>query len=257
MDDFKEVAVAAAKEAGNAILELSESEVTYRMKNSHDIQAEADLEAERIIINKIRAHFPNHSILSEEAGEDEKEAEYLWVIDPIDGTINFARHIEEYCVSIALSHNGQIILGVIYQPALGKMFVAEKGKGAYLNDKRLKVSDNDKLINCLVGTDMISSDLSAREKNNQLLTEISPMVRHMRIFGSSALHLARIAQGQFDFYFKMRYHHWDYAAGTVIIQEAGGIVTDTKGNPITRDSKTILAANSAIHSQVLAITSKY
>jgi myo-inositol-1(or 4)-monophosphatase len=257
MADFKEVAIAAAREAGAVLLEFSKSEVSYSMKNSHDIQAEADLEAERIIINKIRQHFPDHSILSEEAGEDEKSTEYLWVIDPVDGTINFSRHIEEYCISIALSRNGQIILGVIYQPALEKMFIAEKDKGAYLNGERLKVSANDKLINCLAGTDMISSELSARELNSKLFLEISPVVRHMRIFGSSALHMARLAQGQLDFYFKLHYNHWDYAAGTLIVQEAGGTVTDAGGKPIDRNSESILASNSAIHSDALAITSKY
>lgn len=138
MDDFKQVAIAAAREAGDRIIELSKSDVAFQMKGTHDIQAAADLEAEQIIISKIRESFPGHSILSEEAGEDIKENdEYLWIIDPIDGTINFSRHIEEYCVSIALSHNDEIIVGVIYQPALGKLFWAEKGKGAYLNDSKI------------------------------------------------------------------------------------------------------------------------
>ena len=257
MDDFRQVAIEAAKEAGEALLELSKSDVAYRMKNDHDIQADADLEAERIILSKIRQHFPNHSILSEEAGEDEKEAEYLWAVDPIDGTINFARHIEEYCISIALSQNNQPILGVIYQPALNKLFWAEKGQGAYLNNEKIKVSDTSQLIDCLGSTDMISSDMSDRERNIKLLAELSPLVRHLRIFGSGALHLARLAQGQLDLYFKMRYHHWDYAAGTILIQEAGGVVTDAQGKPITRDSRTILAANPAIHPLALEITSKY
>jgi myo-inositol-1(or 4)-monophosphatase len=251
-----EVAVDAAKVAGSRLLELSQGDIAFKMKGSHDIQAEADLEAERIILAKIREHFPGHNILSEEAGEDQQDSDYTWSVDPMDGTINFERHIEEYCVSIALSKGDELLLGVIYQPALSKLFVAEKGKGAFLNDSPIHVSTNTELINCLGGMDMISSNLEARESNLRLLAELSPQVRHMRIFGSSALHMARLAQGQIDFYYKMQYNHWDYAAGTILVQEAGGIGTDKEGNPLTPNSKTILAANTSIHAQLLTILKK-
>src|SRR5476649_1022518 len=139
MTDFKNVAVAAAQEAGDLLLELAKNPIKYRMKNSHDIQAEADLLSEELILRKIKTAFPTHSILAEESGEEIHESEYLWAIDPLDGTINYARGIEEYCVSIALCHRGQTILGVLYHPTLQLLIVAEKGHGAYLNGEKLEV----------------------------------------------------------------------------------------------------------------------
>ena len=250
--NFKQVAIDAAKEAGKVLLELSQNAIQYQMKNSRDIQAEADLQSEKIIIEKIKNAFPSHSILSEEAGEETNQTEYLWVIDPLDGTINYARGIEEYCISIALSHNDQIVLGLVYHPKLDRLFVAEKGKGAFLNDRRLEVSEEGDLVNCLAATDN-TSHLDYRRQNMRLLAKVADEVRHVRILGSGALHMARLAQGQLDFYFKMHYNHWDSAAGTLIVREAGGIVTDIKGKPLNRHSSSILAANAAVHKRALQL----
>jgi len=255
MNDFKTVAISAAKAAGDQIQELAKEEITFKMKGPQDIQVEADLVAEKIIKDKIRENFSSHSILSEEAGEDVKEKEFLWIVDPLDGTINFARHIEEYCVSIALCHNDEIILGVIYQPTLDKLFWAEKGKGAYLNDRKISVATTSKLIDTMGAMD-ITSQLGARERNMNIFSKLLPLVRHMRIFGSSALHMARLAQGQIDIYFKMHYNYWDYAAGIIIVQEAGGIVTDAEGQPVSRDSETIVAGTAVIHPILLEIIKK-
>jgi myo-inositol-1(or 4)-monophosphatase len=252
MSDFKNVAIEAAKEAGEVLLELAKTTIKYEMKNSRDIQAEADLRSEEIIIGKIKAAFPMHSIFAEERGEEINESEYLWAVDPLDGTINYARGIEEYCISIALSQHSETILGVIYHPALKQLFVAEKGKGAYLNGRKLEVSSEANLVNCLAATDN-TSHLKYRRKNFRLLTKVADEVRQIRVFGSAALHLVRVAQGQLDFYFKLRYNYWDFAAAALIVQEAGGIVTDVNGQPLTRDSKTILAASGAIHSQAMAL----
>jgi myo-inositol-1(or 4)-monophosphatase len=140
MTDFQKVAIEAANEAGALLLELSKSTIKYQMKSSHDIQAEADLQSEELILRKIKTAFPTHSILAEESGEEMHESEYLWAIDPLDGTINYARGIEEYCVSIALCRRGQTILGVLYHPTLQLLIVAEKGQGTYLNGEKLEVS---------------------------------------------------------------------------------------------------------------------
>ena len=252
MDEFKSVAIDAAQAAGQTLLELAKSPIRYEMKNSLDIQAEADLRSEQLIINKIREAFPSHSIFAEESGEDTTDSEYMWTIDPLDGTINYSRGIDEYCVSIALSRRGQTTLGVIYQPVKQELFVAEAGKGAYLNDKKLRVAEGAELVNCLAATDN-TSNLEARRRNLRLLAIAGDNVRHVRIFGSAALHMAGIADGQLDFYFKDHYHHWDYAAGVLLVQEAGGIVTDLDGRPITRDSTSILAAGSTIHAQALKL----
>lgn len=256
MSEFKNVAIEATKEAGEVLLELAETTIKYEMKNSRDIQAEADLRSEEIIIKKIKTAFPSHSIFAEESGEETNESEYLWAVDPLDGTINYSRGIEEFCISIALSQHGQTILAVVYQPVLQQLFVAEKGKGAYLNGQKLEVSSETKLVNCLAATDN-TSHLEDRRKNFSLLTKVADEVRQIRVFGSAALHLIRVAQGQLDFYFKLRYNHWDYAAAALIVQEAGGIVTDVNGQPLTRDSTSILATSGAIYPQAMALLKSY
>jgi myo-inositol-1(or 4)-monophosphatase len=250
MNDYRTVAVEAAKEAGDILLQLSKSPLKYKLKSARDIQAEADLKSESLIKARIKAAFPEHKILAEESGEEGTDSEYLWVIDPLDGTINYARGIEEYAVSIALCKNGQPILGVIYQPALDKLFVAERGKGAYLNGDKLNMGGESGLANCLAATDT-TSNLEARRYNFEVLCKVASAVRHVRIFGSSSLHLARIAQGQIDFYFKAHCNYWDVAAGIVIIEESGGKVSDMKGQPLTRESDTILVATSIIYPEAL------
>jgi myo-inositol-1(or 4)-monophosphatase len=252
MSNYKDVAVTTARKAGEHSLSFLEKDVVYSMKNTHDIQAEADLECEKLIIDTIKAAFPEHSIFSEEAGQDEIDSEYLWIIDPIDGTINFSRHIEEYCVSIALQHKDEIILGVIYQPSMDKMIVAEKGKGAFVNGRKISVAKEDKLINCLAATDN-SSKLWARKANIETLLEVAPLVRHVRLFGSAALMTARVAQGQLDIYFKASLNYWDYAAGILIVREAGGKATDIHGQPANRHTKTIVITSDAIHKEALAL----
>jgi myo-inositol-1(or 4)-monophosphatase len=145
---------------------------------------------------------------------------------------------------------------VVYHPVHQQLFVAEKGKGAYLNGQKLAVSSEATLVNCLAATDN-TSHLKDRRKNFNLLVAVADEVRQIRVFGSAALHLVRVAQGQLDFYFKLRYNHWDYAAAALIVQEAGGTVTDISGQPLTRDSKSILAASGAIHSQAMALFKSY
>lgn len=252
MKQHKQLAIEAAKEAGEILLSLSKQDIKYEMKNAHDILAEGDLKSEEIIIKKIKSAFPDHSIFSEEKGEESHNSEFLWIIDPVDGTINFSRHIEEYCISIALSKNDEVILGVVYQPALRKLFIAEKGQGAYLNEQKVTVSYESELINSLLATDN-SSEQDTRKETFNILLKINTEVRHIRIMGSGAMHLVRIAEGQLDLYYKSRFNYWDYAAGLLILQEAGGKVTDFEGNPINRNSKNILASNSLLHNKALEI----
>lgn len=252
MDEFKKVAVEAAREAGALALELSEHKINYQSKGMYDILAEADTKSESLIIKKIKENFPEHSILSEESGEQDGNTQFLWVIDPVDGTINYERHINEYCVSIALEQNGELVLGVIYQVATGKLFVAVIGEGTYLNDKKIDVSEEKELINTLFATEN-SSKTDVRREDFEILFKIREKVRGVRIFGSGALHLAAVAEGHIDFYYKTRFNYWDIAAGTVLIREAGGKVTDFEGNELTRNSKNIVVSNNILHSQVLEL----
>lgn len=250
MNSFRDIAIQAARQAGDYTLGFLDKDIVYSMKTAHDIQAEADVGSEQIIIKTIKSAFPDHSIFAEESGHEDQQSDYLWVIDPIDGTINFSRHIEEYCVSIALSHKDKIILAVLYAPAMRQLIVAEAGKGAYLNDRKITVSSEDKLINCLVATDN-SSNIEGRKRNLAVLGVFAPEVRHVRVLGSAAWCMGRIAQGQIDLYYKYVFNYWDYAAGILIVQEAGGTVTDMDGQPITINSQNIVATNGAMHQETL------
>lgn len=252
---LKNTAIIAAKKAGKELLKLSDKKIKYRLKKKHDILAEADLKSEKIIINEIRKHYPAHSILSEEMGQDLNTSNYLWVIDPVDGTINFSRQLNDYCISIAVAKKNELILGLIYNPATQEMFIAEKNKGAFLNGKKLKVSNENKTINMLLATDN-SSNPQIRKNNYRILQKVCTDFRHIRIFGSGALHLAKVSSGKIDVYYKTKFNYWDYAAGVLLIQEAGGKVTDLKGNNITTKSKSIIASNGKIHQQIIQILKK-
>jgi myo-inositol-1(or 4)-monophosphatase len=254
MSSHREVAIAATELAGQRLLDLSLSHINYEMKGERDIQAQADLDSEQIIIDAITSEYPTHSIVSEEAGHHDKESEYSWWIDPLDGTVNYAKGIDEYGISIALDRDQKTILGVIGRPSHRQLFVAEKGSGAYLNGEQLTVSSETALINCLAGTDTTSN---SRKQNFEILANLANKVRQVRIFGSSALAMARLAEGQIDVYYKAHYNHWDYAAGVLIAQEAGATVTDFEGQEITPNSKNIIVANNtAIHQQVADLIAK-
>ncbi|MBI2591399.1 MAG: inositol monophosphatase [Candidatus Brennerbacteria bacterium] len=251
--NIKNIAIEAIKESGDVLKQLFGGSIKkYEMKNKLDILAEADLKSERIIIDCIKKNFPNHSILSEEKGEENNSSEFRWIIDPVDGTINFSRGIEEFCISIAVEQNKQLILGLIYNPLSDKLYSAEKGKGAYLNDKKINVSLEKQVINTILATDN-SSNVEARIKNYEILSKICAQVRHIRILGSGALHLARIASGEIDAYYKTKFNYWDYGAGVLLVKEAGGEITDFSGNPISESSKNIVVSNKIIHDQILTL----
>lgn len=255
--DIKQVAIQAAKKAGKAVFELSKGEIKYKMKKRLDILAEADLKSEKIIIKKIKESFPDHSIYSEEAGKENRNSQYRWLIDPVDGTINFSRKIREYAVSIAVEKDGELILGVIYEPYNGNLYVAEKNKGAKLNNKPIKVSKEKNIENMLVSTDN-SSTSSNRTKNFKILARVCSKFRHTRIFGSGTLHLAKVATGHIDTYFKAKGDPVSYPAGILLIEEAGGVVTDFQGNRLSKgvnriDSHGIVASNGKIHDDILKL----
>ncbi len=253
MEQIIAVATDAAKEAGAILKELFADRMKrYEMKNAHDIVAEADLKSEAIILGRIKDAFPDHAILSEEAGENGKESEYKWIVDPLDGTINFSRGITEFSVSIAVSRNDELVFALVYEPVSDRLFVAEKGKGATVNGAIIRVSDERNLVNTLLATDN-TSNITNRIRNFRLLEKVCANVRHVRIFGSSALHLARIAIGEIDAYYKIDCNYWDNAAGILILREAGGIVTDMSGAYISPKSDTIVATNGSVHEELLKL----
>lgn len=253
MDENKirEVALEAVMGAGAALRDhFTSGDRSYELKGERDILSEADLAAEQIILDRIRGTFPDHSILSEESGETMTGSPYEWIIDPMDGTINFSRGIADFCVSIGVSKDSVLELGIVYEPIRDRLFVAERGKGATLNGDPIRVSGESALASTLLAVDN-SSKMPERVRILRLLAEISPSVRHVRIYGSAALHMTRIAAGEIDAYFKTTCNYWDHAAGTLLVEEVGGTVTDLEGRPLSADSTSIAISNGLVHEELL------
>ena len=214
----------------------------------------ADLEAEACIVDTIKTEFPSHSFLAEESHDDAVTAEHLWVIDPLDGTNNFAHGIPHYSVSIAYYENQNAKCGVIANPATGEVFWTEQGRGAWLGDQPVAVSSETELKDAMIATGfyydrgyMMKQTLESIEKlfqNN---------IRGIRRFGSAALDLAYVGCGRYTAFFEYQLYPWDFAAGKLFVEEAGGTTTDCTGNPIPIQSTTMLASNTKLHDQILSI----
>ncbi|MBA3047336.1 inositol monophosphatase [Patescibacteria group bacterium] len=250
---IKKTAIAAAKKAGKFALGEYKNfdRRTIKLKTRHDIVTKADLASEKIIINTIKKNFPEHRILSEEAGQTKNKSDYLWIIDPIDGTTNFSMHNPLWSISIALAFKQEIVLGVIYAPCPDELFIAEKGKGVKLNNKKIKVSKvkAGKVLNAFCH--------SSRKKDIQkAIKYFSYQKLHgldCRQMGSAAIELAYIACGRIESIVIPGANSWDVAAGALMVREAGGIVTDFSGNPWKIDSADIAASNGLAHKDILNI----
>lgn len=260
---FTAVAINCAAKAGEWICTKLGKHASLDIKqSSHDLVTEVDKGSERLIRNLIATHFPQHSFLGEEgvepgpeasakALEDASGAEYLWIVDPIDGTTNFVHGFPFFCVSIALAHKGEIIVGVVYDPIKDELFVAEKGKGAYVHGKRMEISREESLRESLVATGFPADHLYALPVNLKGIAEIAPKTRNLRIAGSAALHMAYVAAGRLSGFWEIGLNSWDLAAGALLIQESGGRVTDTKGESYTLGVRNVAASNGIIHEELL------
>ena len=221
--------------------------------NINDLVTEADHASEKVIIDIIQKKYPDHFILSEETGEIKTTSEYKWIIDPIDGTINFANGIPICCVSIGLEKDGEIIMGSVYNPFMNELFVAEKKMGATLNNKKIQVSNKANVGNsCLV----TGFPYTYVESENGPLEIFSALIRKaipVRRLGSAAIDLCWVAAGRFDGYFEHHLQTWDSAAGFLMVKEAGGKVTDFSGKDYSVYQKQILATNGFIHEELRGI----
>lgn len=250
-----QTAILAAREAGSILLDNLEKPRQTRVKSLRDIVTDADVKAQRAIIEIIRAHFPDHSILSEESdpglrGRAEvKGRPYTWIVDPLDGTTNYSRRLPCFCTSIALSHQGEVILGVVYDPLRDHLFQAERGKGACLNGESLRVSQVGSLADALVGLDWAHAQ-AEREVIARFVARMALQVRTLRTLGAAALGLCYVAVGWLDAYFHFSLKPWDAAAGALIVQEAGGSVTDFTGRPWQVHSERCLVSNGLIHDEM-------
>lgn len=219
----------------------------------NNLVTEADHAAENAIFNVIKAEFPGHYILSEESGEIVMDSDYKWIIDPIDGTVNFANGIPLCCVSIGLEHKGEIILGAVLNPLMNEFFVAEKGKGATMNNKKITVSDKADIGKSCLATGFPYTYLDHANGPLQVFEKFIRKGIAVRRLGSAAIDLCWVASGRFDAYFEHKLEAWDSAAGSLIVQEAGGKVTDYSGNPFSVYQKQMLASNGKVHDDILKV----
>ncbi|MGG1517588.1 inositol monophosphatase family protein [Paenibacillus oryzisoli] len=260
---FTAVAINTAAKAGEWIKsKLGDINWVDTKFSAQDLVTEVDKGSEKLIRNLILTHFPDHSILGEEGVEPGPEAskkalqamsdeEYLWIVDPIDGTTNFVHGFPFYSVSIALAHKGEVIVGVVYDPSRDELFVAEKGKGAYRHGKKTEVSAEDTLLRSLIATGFPADRDGALPVNLKGMQAIAPKVRNLRIAGSAALHMAYVATGRLSGFWEIGLNPWDIAAGALLIQESGGRVSDSDGTPYHLGVRNVIATNGHIHDELI------
>ena len=224
------------------------------LKGPGNFVTASDKKVEKIIIEELQKARPTYSILSEEIGEINNDESFKWIIDPIDGTANFLHGIPHFAISIGLEHDGEIICGIIYDPIKDEMFIAEKGNGAYVNNKRMRVSSRSKLENCIICTGGPKKDSKDRESTLEEYKKFSSRVFiPIRKLGSASLDMAYVAAGRYDGYWQKDLNYWDIAAGIVLVKESGGFVSDFNGNNQYIKNKTILVTNSKINKEMMEV----
>ena len=245
---------ACEKASKSLIRDFGEIEkLQVSVKGPSDFVSSADKKVEETLIEDLKKSRPEYSILSEEMGEiKNKNSAYRWVIDPIDGTLNFLHGIPHFAISVGLEKNNEIICGVIFDPIKNEMFFAEKDHGAYLNNQRIKTSNRKKIKDCLIFTGGPSYDYENKEQDLKDYTKISNHISSpLRKMGSASLDIAYIAAGRADGFFQRNLQYWDIAAGIIILKEAGGILCDYKGNSDFITKKNLIASNSNINSDLV------
>ena len=249
------IATKAARKAGAIINRASQDvgSLTVQSKTFNDFVSEVDRAAEQAIIDILKDAYPDHGFLGEESGESNQDAENIWIIDPLDGTTNFLHGFPQYCVSIALQQRGVLTQAVIYDPVRNDLFTATKGRGAFLNDKRIRVTNRAKLQDALVATGFPYRDFTHLETYLDMLRDMIKKTTGIRRPGSAALDLAYVAAGMVDGFFEINLSSWDIAAGALIVQEAGGIVGDFEGNESWLKTGNIVAGNPKVFAQMLQV----
>ena len=256
MDRYRQFLAAVIVEAGGLLRERAYDLHDVRYKGEINLVTEADLLSEEFIVGRIRRSFPGHDILAEESPDTTKGSSFRWIIDPLDGTTNYAHGFPIFCVSIALEVDGEILLGAVYSPMLKELFVAAKGEGASLNGSPLAVSRTADLAKGLLGTGFPYDLRETRDNNMNYFRALSMSAQAVRRPGAAALDLAYVAAGRFDGFWELRPMPWDTAAGWLLVTEAGGAVTDIFGAAYGLRSPHILGGNGLINEQMLAVIAK-
>jgi myo-inositol-1(or 4)-monophosphatase len=255
MHPMLNTAVKAARKAGSIISRASVDldKLTIRRKQQNDFVSEVDHAAEEAIIAILKEAYPDHGFLGEESGYHDKDAEYLWIIDPLDGTTNFLHGFPQYCVSIGLLHKKVLSQAVVFDPNRNELFTASKGVGAYLNDRRIRVSKTDKIEDALVGTGFPFREIQNLDQYTRMLRNVMKTCSGVRRPGAAALDLAWVACGRIDAFWEIGLSPWDMAAGALLIREAGGLVGDLQGDDKYLEGGQIVAANSKIFGSFLKL----
>ncbi len=243
-----------ARDAGHILLEKFGKNIKISKKGEIDLVTEADLASEAFIIDKIQTHHPQHKILAEESGASSRveDSEWKWIIDPLDGTTNYAHGYPCFCVTIALEHKGEIVIGVTYDPTRDELFAAEKNYGASLNNKPISVSSTETLDNSMLVTGF-PYDLARRDNLASTFESFLLKSRAVRRDGSAAIDLAYVACGRFDGFWEEGLNAWDVAAGILLIREAGGVATAYDGSDINIYEPPFCTSNGKIHSEMLDV----
>ena len=247
-------AIQTARDAGQLLLEKFGRKLNISMKGDINLVTEADLASEALIIERIKSYYPKHSILAEESGNAVTigDSTWKWIIDPLDGTTNFAHGYPCFCVTLALEHEGKIVIGVTFDPTRNELFAAEKGQGATLNNKPVRVSETEKLGDALLVTGF-PYNFKQKENFARHLTDFLLNSRGVRRDGSAAIDMAYVACGRFDGFWEEGLNPWDVAAGVLMVEEAGGRVSYYDGAPFSVYHPPICASNGLIHNQMLQI----
>ncbi len=255
-----QIAKKLAYDAGKMALKYQQKGFRTEFKDGNPLNlvTEADKAVDEFIVKTIRSNFPDHSILSEESGAIEGSGEYKWIIDPIDGTSNFAHGIPLFAISIAITHKGKPIIGVVEIPGLKESFWAQEGRGAYIGMKRIEVSKVNDFKKALMATGFSYDRQGARfQKNIELFDRLYKDTLGLRRSGSAAMDLCFLACGRYDSFWEYDLNSWDIAAGKIIVEEAGGMVTNMDGTPLNPKAKAVLATNGSLHNQMLEVLKKH
>jgi len=256
IDVIREVALRAAKEAGAILREGLQQARVIEYKGVKNIVTDMDRRSEEAIAALVQRELPGHSLVSEEGTRLQGDSGYRWFVDPLDGTTNYAHGYPCFSVSIGVERDGELVYGVVYDPNLEELFTAEREGGAFLNGKRLRVSAISKLSDALLATGFSPDVATAEENNLDHFANFMKRAQAVRRPGSAALDLCYVAAGRFDGFWELRLSPWDVAAGSLMVTEAGGRVTDIRGQPLRLSKPQIVASNGLLHDEMLRILAK-
>jgi myo-inositol-1(or 4)-monophosphatase len=248
-----EFAIRVAREAGALLRDKLGTSIEVNLKGDNNLVTEVDLASERLIREAIATHYPRHQVLGEEGGLVETSSDYRWVVDPLDGTTNYAHGYPVFAVSVALEHQGEIVLGVVYDPMRDELFAAERGTGASLNNRAIRVSSTCELMRSLVSTGFPYDIKTSKLTNLDHWENFAMNAQALRRDGAASLDLCYVACGRYDGFWELNLGAWDTAAGALIVEEAGGRVTDFSGNRFSIYKPEVVASNGQVHARMLEV----